>query len=57
MASRRRLRRRWPGVSAPGSALAGPPGAHAGPLTEGTLITETQQLQASKQAQIPLPRS
>ena len=29
--SRRRLRRRWPGVSAPGSALRRPARAHAGP--------------------------
>jgi anti-sigma factor RsiW len=34
---RRRTRRRWPGVSAPGSALRGPPGAHAGPPTKGML--------------------
>ena len=31
---RRRARRRWPGVSAPGSALGGPPGTHAGPSPE-----------------------
>ena len=35
-------RRRWSGVSAPGLALAGPPGPHAGPTAGGTLIKLAQ---------------
>ena len=37
-------RRRWRGVSAPGSALGGPPGAHAGLPTKGTLIKKVASI-------------
>jgi hypothetical protein len=45
-------RRRWPGVSTPGSALGGPPGAHAGPLTLAQI--DTGQVQRSPSSSLPI---
>jgi hypothetical protein len=46
----RRLRRRWPGVSAPGSALGGPPGRTPG------RITQNSQIKAAHTASEPIQR-
>ena len=55
--SRRRLRRRWPGVSARAQALGGPARAHAGPHAPGTQIKIVHLPRRQDAARSRLPRS